>query len=97
MRRGIPDTLCYLRLIGQDGAEAMAASTIYRYAPKVFLAPAWRAIYATDAERKQSWEEAVRTSELMARVYGECGYHVLELPLCSPEERADFILYSSVR
>lgn len=74
----------------------MAASSIYRYAPKVFLAPAWRAIYTTDAERKQSWEEAVRTSELMARVYEESGYDVLELPLCSPEERAAFILSGSV-
>ncbi len=90
--RGIPDTLCYLRLIGKDDAEAMAASAIYRYASKVFLAPAWRAIYATDAERKQSYEEAVRTCELMASVYEECGYEVVELPLCSPEERAEFIL-----
>ena len=90
--RGIPDTPCYLRLIGADDAEAMSASATYLYAHKVFFAQAWKAIYATDTERKQSYEEAARTSQLMVRVYEECGYEVVELPLCSPEERAEFIL-----
>jgi predicted ATPase len=90
--RGIPDTVCYLRLIGHDDAEAVAASVAYRYAAKAFLAPAWAEIYATDSERKQSFEEAVRTCNLMRQVYEECGYEVVELPLVSPAERADFIL-----
>ena len=90
--RGIPDTVCYLRLIGHDEAEAVAASVTYRYAAKVFLAPAWAEIYATDTERKQSFEEAVRTCKLMRKVYEECGYEIVELPLVSPAERADFIL-----
>jgi predicted ATPase len=28
----------------------------------------------------------------MARVYEECGYEVVEIPLSSPAERAEFIL-----
>jgi predicted ATPase len=90
--RGIPDTLCYFRLIGHDDAEAVTASMTYRYAHEVFLAPPWQAIYATDSERKQSFGEAVRTCNLMTRVYEECGYEIVELPLVSPAERADFIL-----
>jgi predicted ATPase len=90
--RGIPDTLCYLRLIGLDEKEAIAACRTYRYASKVFLAPPWEAIYTADNERKQDFAEAIRTAELMANVYRECGYTVIELPLVSPSNRADFIL-----
>jgi predicted ATPase len=64
----------------------------YRYARRVFLAPPWREIYAMDAERKQSYDEAVKTYEGMARVYEDCGYEVVEIPRVTAEERADFIL-----
>jgi predicted ATPase len=73
--RGILDTLCYARLIGLADTESIRrAFDEYRYASRVFLAPAWKEIYGTDAERKQSFEEAVRTAELMVKVYQECGY-----------------------
>jgi predicted ATPase len=90
--RGIPDTLCYLRLISSDDKKAAAACSTYRYAPMVFFTPPWEAIYTQDTERKQDFEEAVRTAERMAEVYRECGYQVVELPLVPPPERADFIL-----
>src|SRR5689334_21959666 len=52
--RGIPDTLCYARLIGLSGEGFIRdACRKYRYAPLVFLAPPWREIYETDSERKQ--------------------------------------------
>lgn len=90
--RGIPDTLCYLHLIRSDDREAAAASATYRYASRVFFAPPWETIYIKDSERKQDFSEALRTAELMAAIYRECGYRVIELPLASPAERADFIL-----
>jgi predicted ATPase len=90
--RGIPDTLCYMRLIGLDDLQAAAASRSYRYARTVFVAPPWRAIYVTDTERKQSFGEAIRTCDLMMRVYEELGYQTVELPLCPAEERADLVL-----
>lgn len=91
--RGIPDTLCYARLIGlkkEDGIRAACAT--YRYANVVLLAPFWPEIYANDAERKQDLEEAQRTSLLMEQVYRDCGYAIIELPKTSPASRAEFIL-----
>ena len=38
------------------------------------MAPPWRAIYVTDKERKQSFAEAIKTYDLMVRVYEELGY-----------------------
>jgi len=91
--RGIPDTLCYARLIGLPADDFIQdACRRYRYGSVVFLAPPWKEIYATDSERKQDFAEAERTFELMAQVYDECGYTVIELPKASPAARADFIL-----
>ena len=91
--RGIPDALCYSRLAGlglED--EVMAACLGYRYAREVFLAPPWREIYVTDAERWQSFDEAVRTYELMVEAYRDCGYEVVEIPRVPVGARADFLV-----
>jgi predicted ATPase len=92
--RGIPDTLGYVRLIGLADLDAAAAtaSRTFRYARTVFAAPPWRAIYVTDKERKQSFAEAIKTYDTVVRVYEELGYRIVELPLCTAEERADFVL-----
>ena len=91
--RGLPDVIGYLRLIGLKTPEYMKnAVRLYRYNPKVFMAPPWRDIFRTDAERRQSWAEAVATYESMLGVYTEFGYEVVDLPLAAVEERAEFIL-----
>jgi predicted ATPase len=91
--RGIPDTLCYARLIGSPlESEIVAACEMHRNATQVFLAPPWREIYVTDAERKQTFDEAVKTYSMMVEAYEECGYEVVEIPRVSPRLRVDFIL-----
>ncbi len=91
--RGIPDTLCYARLIGlPDQDVILDACRKYRYAPLVFLAPPWREIYETDSERKQDFAEAERTFDLMVQVYRECDYVIAELPPGTPAARAELIL-----
>jgi len=47
--------------------EILEACRKYRNSRRVFLAPPWQEIYATDEERKQPYDEAVRTYELMSR------------------------------
>lgn len=91
--RGIPDTLCYSRLIGMIDSEAIeSACRQYRYAPIVFLAPPWQEIYETDSERKQDFDEAVRTFALVSEIYRKLGYETIELPRLTPTERARFVL-----
>ncbi len=91
--RGLPDTLCYARLTKHpDEKKIRRACDQYRYASTVFFAPVWEEIYQTDPERKQGFAEAVRTSELMLKVYHECGYKVVELPKTTSAERASFIV-----
>jgi len=91
--RGIPDVLCYARLIGlPDELAIQEACKRYRYASPVFLTPPWKEIYTTDNERKQDFAEAQRTYEKMAEVYAECGYQTVDLPKASPSARASFVL-----
>jgi predicted ATPase len=91
--RGIPDTFCYARLIGSPMEnEILTDCRTYRYADRVFLAPPWQEIYATDTERKQTLDEAVKTYGLMVEAYEDCGYEVVEIPRASPAQRADFVL-----
>lgn len=91
--RGIPDTLCYARLVGLPETRSIEiACRRYRYASRVFLAPPWEEIYTTDQERKQDFAEALRTYDPMVDVYQELGYETIELPKSSPRERAEFIV-----
>jgi len=64
--RGIPDVLCYARIIGlPDVREIESACRAYRYNRRVFLLPPWKEIYRTDLERKQTFAEAVQVYETM--------------------------------
>lgn len=97
--RGIPDSLCYARLIAlPDQTSLRQACESYRYAPRVFLCPPWQQIYHPDTERKQDFAEAVQTFTLLAEVYRECGYSIAEIPEAAPAERAEYVLqHSAVR
>jgi|SRR5271156_73698 len=91
--RGMPDVLGYLRLSGLSvPAHVERAAKIFRYHHRVFIAPPWPKIFALDAERKQSFEEAQATYEVMMETYAALGYQLIPLPLESLEERERFIL-----
>jgi predicted ATPase len=75
-------------------AHLTEAARIFRYRTRVFVAPPWPEIYATDAERNQDFAEAVATCEAVRAAYGEFGYEPINLPLASIAERADFVLAS---
>lgn len=64
----------------------------HRYAPRAFIAPPWTAIYVQDAERDQTWAQAVATYDTCAEAYLAWGYELVELPLADVETRAAFVL-----
>jgi predicted ATPase len=59
------------------------------------VAPPWPEIYRTDTERRQSWEEAVRTYEAVTSAYTQAGYELVELPRAPVSERLEFVLRES--
>ena len=91
--RGIPDSVTYAKIIGFEKTEAMELeASHYRYNQTIFFLSPWRDIYSIDNERKQSWEEAVVSSELNAEVYRRFNYNLIDVPNDPPGKRADFIL-----
>lgn len=91
--RGIPDIIGYLVLSGVTvPAHIQTAAQLFKYAPRVFIAPPWPEIFTNDSERKQSYDEAVATFEVMASTYKTLGYTLVHLPLVTADERAEFML-----
>jgi predicted ATPase len=91
--RGIPDTLAYARLIQLAGVQLICeACERLRYAPMVFIAPPWREIYVMDAERKQDFDEALRTYSVLVDTYQRCNYELVELPRAPARARAEFMI-----
>src|SRR5690606_16337774 len=91
--RGIADTIAYLRLCGLSVPEHMTrAAREMRYGGTIFLMPWWPEIYATDAERLQTPEEAEATAHIVAAAWRDFGYDLVEVPRLEPDERAEFVL-----
>jgi predicted ATPase len=91
--RGVPDVIAYLRLVDLPvSAHIMNAASEFRYNRLVFIAPPWKEIFHPDRERKQDFDEAVRTYESLAFTYKELGYELVELPRVSIDERVQRVL-----
>jgi len=90
--RGIPDIAGYLTLTGLPVPDHVAkACRLCRYNRRVFICPPWPEIYAADAERKQSLEEAERTYAAMVAIYRDYDYALIEVPRRPVAERAAFV------
>lgn len=91
--RGVPDIGGYLRVsrLPVPGHVEAAAATL-RYNRKAFILPPWREIFSLDSERKQDFEEAMRTHEAMGEVYTAFGYELVAVPCAPVEERLRFVL-----
>jgi predicted ATPase len=63
-----------------------------RFDGPVFRASPWEAIYSTDEERIQGWDEAIASDEAVSRAWRCYGYDIVDLPLVSPSDRASFIV-----
>ncbi|HUH64264.1 MAG TPA: AAA family ATPase [Terracidiphilus sp.] len=90
--RGMPDLLAYAGLFGFDFPPGENAARLYRYNPRVFIAPAWEKIYCTDDERTVPFSVARNFDSDLRAIYGRYGYALIDLPCVSVEERADFVL-----
>ena len=90
--RGVPDLIGYSRLIGEPvPAHLRRAVAVCRYHRHVLVAPPWREIYASDAERRQDFGEAVATFEAIVEGYAEAGYELVTLPRSCVAERVAFV------
>src|SRR5262245_60607679 len=91
--RGIVDALGMLQEVAPLPSDTLADMlATYAYHPLVFVLPPWEEIYAQDAERDQSFAEAVRIYDKIVEWYRSCGYSLHELPRCPAAQRAVLVL-----
>lgn len=91
--RGIPECLGEALLLGEEPAEhRMSASLSFRYNRRVFVTPPWPEIFANDAERRHSFDEALRHYRGDLLAYTRCGYELIEVPQGPVDSRVSFIL-----
>ena len=90
--RGIGDSLGFFELSGlQPPSLFVHRAAALRYSGPIFAAPAWADIFCSDDERTQDWDEAVASGEAVKRTWRDAGYFPIDLPLATPELRADFV------
>jgi predicted ATPase len=70
----------------------MRLGLAHRYHSTVFLTPPWPRLYATDAERRHSFEDAVGEYDRLAPDFQRLGYAVVILPRVGVAARADLVL-----
>ncbi len=94
--RGVPDVAGYLSLTSLPVPQHVeAAAARFRYNRTVFILPPWPEIFGQDDERKQDFDEAVRTHDAMVETYRRLGYALVTVPKVSVEERVRFVLERS--
>jgi len=90
--RGLPDLIAYSKCFNLDIGSELKASHIYRYNTTVFFVPAWEQIFINDAERRLTFDAALVFENDLRQAYAELGYQLIDIPLLSVSERANFIL-----
>ena len=89
--RGLVDAAAALEhLTGEPATDRLARRHPTNH--RVFMAPPWPAIFASDTERRHGFDEAVAEYARLRKAYRRLGYDLVDLPKISVRERASFIL-----
>jgi predicted ATPase len=76
--------------LSQQQLQAMLAA--HPFHATVLILPPWREIYTQDAERDQTFADAVRVHASLVRWYERCGHALHEVPRLPVAERARYVL-----
>jgi predicted ATPase len=91
--RGLIDALGMLHEASALSISELASMLAsYPFHATVFVLPPWVEIYANDAERDQSFAEAVDVHARVVRWYRSCGYALNEVPRLPVALRANHVL-----
>ncbi|MGI9532569.1 AAA family ATPase [Lutimonas sp.] len=90
--RGIPDIHAYMEYSGtQYPNDYIEKSMEHRYA-KIFMMPPWKAIYKTDNERYESFDQSELIYEHLVKAYKDIDYDIVIVPEGSVKSRVAFLL-----
>ncbi|MES2748108.1 MAG: ATP-binding protein [Bacteroidota bacterium] len=90
--RGIPDVLAYMHYIGDSYPAFFDQACRDHLYTKIFILPPWEEIYESDEARYENFEQAKLIYSHLTETYQKYGYHLIEVPTGTIEERIQFIL-----
>ncbi len=89
--RGLVDAAVAFEFAGGTPYHSLLAGERH-YARRVFLAPPWPEIFATDMQRRNTFEDAIAEYSRLERAFSELGYETCELPKVAVADRINFVL-----
>ena len=89
--RGIPDVLAYMDYIGDKYPEKFTESCALAKYDAVFILKPWEAIYKSDNERYESFEQALKINDHLINTYSKLNYNLIDVPFDTVKNRTDFI------
>jgi predicted ATPase len=90
--RGIPDVVAYLDYIGDSYPDHFDLACRENNYTKIFILPPWEEIYQSDSERYENFEQAKTIYKHLIETYQKYGYHLIEVPKDSVDNRILYIL-----
>ncbi|MDO5968226.1 ATP-binding protein [Flavivirga aquimarina] len=90
--RGIPDVLAYMDYIGDSYPQSFIKACKDHPYDTVFILKPWEAIYKSDNERYENFEQAINIHEHLLNTYKHYNYNLIDVPFDTVENRTDFIL-----
>jgi predicted ATPase len=93
--RGVVEALGMLQEVAPLPPDQLASMLCaYPFHRTVFILPPWEDIYTQDAERDQTFDEAVSVHARLVQWYGACGYVLHEVPRLPVSQRARHVLHA---
>ena len=93
--RGIPDILAYMDYIGDAYPDTfIEACKNYEY-HQVYILKPWKAIYNSDNERYENFDQALKIHNHLVNTYQTYNYNLIDVPFDTLENRTNFILNTS--
>jgi predicted ATPase len=90
--RGIPDVLAYMHYIGDSYTPNFKQACSEKRYTKILLLPPWEAIYTSDEERYENFEQAKLIYKHLKETYQFFDYSILEVPIGTVDDRVEFII-----
>ncbi|WP_340074860.1 ATP-binding protein [Leptobacterium sp. I13] len=90
--RGLPDALAYMEYANNTYPDAFIKICANHIYDAVFLLPPWKAIYTSDNERYENFEQAVIIHDHLEDTYKRFGYKLIYVPTGTIDLRIQFIL-----
>lgn len=90
--RGLPDVLAYMDFIGDNYPQTFTDLCFDHSYDFIFVLAPWEAIFKSDAERYENFEQAVQIHDHLINTYNKFNYHLQDVPFASIDDRVNFIL-----